>query len=121
MTKPLHAGHAACSGVMAALLAKAGFSAEPDILAQGYSFARMFAPDRVTVELSDGRRIQGRTGEARGHPGNPLTDDELEAKFRECTEGILSDEDIGGALVILARLEDLGQVSKFLNLFRKRA
>jgi 2-methylcitrate dehydratase PrpD len=262
MTKPLHAGHAARSGVMAALIAKEGFTAEPDILAQGYSFARVFGagrvPDlstvaenwanpwellesgitikrypccagnhssldvmlklvkdydikpeevrkitcevpglvigilhrhkprtaaearfslefamaaavkdraaglhqytdskvndpliravmkrveqsqmtqelmaelrggdlkgsRITVQLSDGRKIQGQTGEARGHPGDPLTDEELEAKFRECTEGILPDENTGKALILLARLENLDEISKLTNLFRKKA
>jgi 2-methylcitrate dehydratase PrpD len=38
----------------------------------------------VTVTLTDGRRLQRRVQHARGQPQNPLTDGELEAKFRDC-------------------------------------
>jgi 2-methylcitrate dehydratase PrpD len=46
MTKPLHAGHAAESGVTAAMLAKRGFTADSAILDAPLGFGGTFAPDR---------------------------------------------------------------------------
>jgi len=36
---------------------------------------------RVTVELADGRRMEALVPTRKGEPGNPLTADELRAKF----------------------------------------
>lgn len=46
MTKPLHAGHAAESGVTAALLAQRGLTADPAILDAPLGFGGVFAPDK---------------------------------------------------------------------------
>jgi 2-methylcitrate dehydratase PrpD len=46
MTKPLHAGHAAESGVTAALLAQRGFTADPAIFDAPLGFGSTFAPGR---------------------------------------------------------------------------
>ncbi|MCS7206514.1 MAG: MmgE/PrpD family protein [Dehalococcoidia bacterium] len=43
MTKPLHPGHAAWGGVMAALLAREGFTARADVLEAPYGFMDAFA------------------------------------------------------------------------------
>jgi 2-methylcitrate dehydratase PrpD len=43
MTKPLHAGHAARSGIMAALLGMRGFTASPEALEGGSGYFRSFA------------------------------------------------------------------------------
>lgn len=45
MTKPLHAGHAASNGVMAALLAQQGFTANDSIIEAPKGYARMFGFD----------------------------------------------------------------------------
>ena len=37
----------------------------------------------VTVKLSDGRTLVKRVDQAKGQPRNPLTDAELEVKFRD--------------------------------------
>ena len=44
-TKPLHAGRAAASGVLAAQLARRGFSASGDVLDDGQGFVGIYAPD----------------------------------------------------------------------------
>lgn len=60
MTKPLHAGLAARNGVVAALLAQQGFTADADILDAPLGFCRLFtqgegdyAPERITANLGD--------------------------------------------------------------------
>lgn len=43
MTKPLHAGYAARSGVLAALLAREGFTASPDVMENRYGYLAVFS------------------------------------------------------------------------------
>jgi 2-methylcitrate dehydratase PrpD len=38
----------------------------------------------IEIELADGRRIEGRADFGKGSPANPMSDDELATKFREC-------------------------------------
>jgi len=45
MTKPLHSGHAAQSGVRAALLASKGFTADPDIFEGDLGYGSVMTPD----------------------------------------------------------------------------
>ncbi|MFC1864201.1 MmgE/PrpD family protein [Chloroflexota bacterium] len=45
MTKPLHAGKAAASGIQAALLAQAGFTADTSIIEAPMGFAKVFGHD----------------------------------------------------------------------------
>ncbi len=42
MTKPLHAGYAARNGVLAATMAREGFTASPDVLLHRFGFAKVF-------------------------------------------------------------------------------
>jgi 2-methylcitrate dehydratase PrpD len=57
MTKPLHAGHAAQMGVRAALLAREGFTADPDIFEGEIGYNRVmtiddaYDPDEITEGL----------------------------------------------------------------------
>lgn len=71
---------------------------------------------RVTVELEDGRIIRSSAGEARGHPGDPLTDEELDTKFRECSMGILPEKNIDRALSIIAELENLEKLDSLTRI-----
>ena len=45
---------------------------------------------RVTVKLEDGRTLKEQVDDPRGHPMNPMTDEEVGAKFVELTEGLLT-------------------------------
>ena len=53
MTKPLHAGNAARNGVVAALLARDGFTANPGILEGEFSFYNMFSGGKVTEPTNE--------------------------------------------------------------------
>lgn len=46
---------------------------------------------RVTLTLSDGATLASATTRARGNPDNPLPDDELRRKFRDCAEPVLGE------------------------------
>jgi len=43
-------------------------------------------PNRITVTLNDGRKLVQEVEFPRGHAGNPMTDQEVEAKFRLAVE-----------------------------------
>ena len=43
-------------------------------------------PNRITVTLNDGRKLVREVEFPRGHAGNPMTDQEVEAKFRLAVE-----------------------------------
>jgi 2-methylcitrate dehydratase PrpD len=58
MTKPLHAGNAARNGVVSAELAASGFTGNPDIFGDGFSFGRMFG-DKEISELLDTEKDLG--------------------------------------------------------------
>lgn len=45
---------------------------------------RSLAPATVRIATNDGRRLEARATDTRGHPGNPLSAEELVAKFRGC-------------------------------------
>jgi hypothetical protein len=38
----------------------------------------------IDIELTDGRKISGRADFGKGSPANPMSDQELADKFREC-------------------------------------
>lgn len=50
MTKATHCGHAAASGLDAALLASRGFTANPDVLEAPKGFIRTYYPDRFDAD-----------------------------------------------------------------------
>ncbi len=50
-------------------------------------------PNDVTITCADGTRVNKRVDFPRGHAGNPMTDDEVVAKFRRMANGVMSDAD----------------------------
>lgn len=56
MTKPLHAGHAAEVGLRATLLARDGFTADPDVLEEKLGYGNVMTPDGEydPSEVTDG-------------------------------------------------------------------
>ena len=56
------------------------FGVHPEAEAAGYEKMTTL----IDIELTDGRRIGGRADFGKGSPANPMSDEELVAKFREC-------------------------------------
>ena len=46
-------------------------------------------PNRLTLHMKDGRVYKKTVKYPRGHAGNPMTDEEVEAKFRALVEGVI--------------------------------
>jgi 2-methylcitrate dehydratase PrpD len=67
---------------------------------------------RMTVRLADGRVLEERITAARGTPGNPLTRDELEGKFRRLAEVVLPVERVDRLVETLRRLPDVRDLAE---------
>ncbi len=63
-----------------AMIEKVDYGVHPEAEAAGYEKMTTI----IDIELTDGRKISGRADFGKGSPANPMTDDELANKFREC-------------------------------------
>jgi len=87
---------------------------DPEIEARGHEKIR----SRLEVVLKDRRKIVRDSGEAyRGGPDNPLSDEELQAKFSDCSEKILNAAARQKIFAAVARLDDLEEMKEFTALF----
>jgi 2-methylcitrate dehydratase len=74
-------------------------------------------PNRLTVTLADGRKLVEEVEFPRGHAGNPMTDQEVEAKFRLAVEPTYGKERVGQILARCWELEALTSVTDLIRLF----
>ncbi len=74
------------------------------------------SPNWVRIELRSGKVIDKRVSYGRGHPKNPMTDDEVETKFRTLARSVLSKQKINQALKQLWRLEEVQDLGSLLSL-----
>ncbi|HEX6102939.1 MAG TPA: MmgE/PrpD family protein [Alphaproteobacteria bacterium] len=88
---------------------------DPGIEAMGWDKIR----SRIEVTTADGRRLERWADERyRGGPDNPLSDAELEGKFRDCAGGLMDEERIQAVFELvweLDRLEDVGRLLPLLS------
>ncbi len=62
------------------MIGRIDFGVHPEAEAAGYEKMTTI----IDIELTDGRRISGRADFGKGSPANPMSDDEVADKFREC-------------------------------------
>jgi 2-methylcitrate dehydratase len=74
-------------------------------------------PNRVTVTLADGQRLMREVEFPRGHARNPMTDAEVEHKFRALVEPRYGKERAGRILAACWALEKLRTVGEVIGLF----
>jgi 2-methylcitrate dehydratase PrpD len=79
-----------------------------------------FERGTLDVLLTDGTRRQGAVLAPRGHPKAPLSDAELEAKFRDCAAHALSPRGVDTTLARLSRFGDLARVSELTEVLSPR-
>jgi 2-methylcitrate dehydratase len=72
-------------------------------------------PNRITLSLADGRKLVREVEFPRGHAGNPMTDEEVEAKFRRVVEPRYGK---AKADAVLARCWDLERLTSVTDLIR---
>ena len=80
------------------------------------SLAKKFS--EVTIRLTGGQRLDRRVDIAKGQPQNPLTDAELEVKFRDCAARALPADRIDPLLAAVRSLESVPDVSAVCRLLR---
>lgn len=75
-------------------------------------------PSRIEIVLDDGRRLERRCQCPKGHPLNPLTDQELESKFVGLCEKRMPMAQIRQLLDTLWSLETLGDINTLTHQLR---
>src|SRR5579872_6062620 len=72
-------------------------------------------PNRVTVTLKDGSQLTAENEFPRGHDQNPMTDEEVAAKFHAMAKGRLDAAQTGKILDLCWRLDQLDDVGALLQ------
>jgi 2-methylcitrate dehydratase len=72
---------------------------------------------RVTITLQDGSHATHQTDIAKGDPADPMTDDELKAKFLANGRGLLSEDQLGRAIQVTQELEAIEDLQHYMSLF----
>ncbi len=75
-------------------------------------------PNRITVRLKDGRTLTEENTFPRGHARNPMSDEEVEAKFFVLTEWALSRQRQDEVLQFIWNLESQDNLSPLMALLR---
>src|SRR5207244_10010642 len=74
-------------------------------------------PNRLTVTLANGRTLTKEVEFPRGHAHNPMTDAEVEKKFRLLVEPRYGKEKADRILAVCSKLESLRRVEDLMELF----
>ena len=89
-------------------------------IAENPDFTKAF-PDSLTSEITvttrSGRRYTERTAYPKGHARNPMSDQDIERKFRDLSSAALSPAQAAAALAFLRDLEKAPDVRQLLDLF----
>ncbi|MCS7137581.1 MAG: MmgE/PrpD family protein, partial [Candidatus Caldarchaeum sp.] len=76
-------------------------------------------PNRVSVKLADERRLHAEEAIPRGHYKNPMTDEEVRAKFNRLTSRLLTEEKQRQIVETVERFEKLDSVDEFVEVLVK--
>jgi 2-methylcitrate dehydratase len=74
-------------------------------------------PNRIVVTLADGRTLTKEVSFPRGHAGNPMTDAEVEAKFRRAVEPRYGKSKADAMLARCWDFEKLTSVTELIRMF----
>jgi 2-methylcitrate dehydratase PrpD len=98
-----------------AMIEKIDYGVHPEAEAAGYEKMTTI----IDIDLVDGRRIGGRADFGKGSPANPMTDEELANKFRECAAwGRLpkaNAEQVVELVFGLERVKNINQLTRLLQ------
>jgi len=98
-----------------ALIEKVNFGVHAEAEAAGFDKMTTI----IEIELTDGKVIKGRADFGKGSPANPMTDDELAEKFRQCASWAkFSREKTEAVLGLLWKIDQLADVNELTKLLR---
>jgi 2-methylcitrate dehydratase PrpD len=101
-----------------AMIEKIEYGVHPVAEAAGYEKMTTI----IDIELADGRKISGSADFGKGSPANPMTDDELANKFRECAAwGKLPRADAEEIIDMVFALEKLKNIRELTRLLQTGA
>ncbi|MBC7248258.1 MAG: MmgE/PrpD family protein [Actinobacteria bacterium] len=72
----------------------------------------------VVVHLKSGERVEGKTEKPLGEPGNPMSDEQIFDKYRECVGNVIGFQVAEDTLGMLRRMEDLDDVNSLMQAYR---
>lgn len=99
------------------LIQRVSFGMHPEAEAAGFDKMTTI----IEIELTDGGVVKGRADFGKGSPANPMTDEELADKFRQCAAwGGLDREQTQAVLDRVWRIEELADVGELTKLLRRR-
>ena len=98
-----------------AMIKKVHFGVHPEAEAAGFDKMTTI----IEVELDGGSVVKGQADFGKGSPTNPMTDEELAEKFRQCAAwGRLSGDQTKKVLDLVWRIEELNDVGELTKLLR---
>jgi 2-methylcitrate dehydratase PrpD len=99
-----------------AMIAKVNFGVHPDAEAAGFDKMTTI----IEIETSDGQVYKGQADFGKGSPANPMSDDELSEKFRQCAAwGGLDAAATKAVLDKVWKIEELRDVNELTKLLRR--
>jgi 2-methylcitrate dehydratase PrpD len=75
----------------------------------------------VEIEMADGKKFASFCEHPRGSFENPLTREQIEAKFRTYAKGVITDAHAEEVIATVSRLEELSSVRRLMDLLRGSA
>ena len=69
-------------------------------------------PNHITVTMTGGKKVDKRVDFPRGHAENPMTDEEVVAKFRKLADGVVTDATADKIIDGCMRLDKLADLSE---------
>ncbi len=75
---------------------------------------------QIQVVTRSGQRLIERAEYPKGHARNPMTDADVEKKFRDLSSGVLASDQIDAALGALWRLEDADRIGPIVDVFTRK-
>ena len=73
------------------------------------------APIRIIIKLRSGREVEGFTAYLRGHVNNPMSEDEVEEKFRRLTGSVLTREEQEEVIRLVKDFENLTNINTLIK------
>jgi 2-methylcitrate dehydratase PrpD len=73
-------------------------------------------PTVVRVTLRDGRTVSRQVDRAKGQPQNPLSDEELVAKYLDCAATVLGPQEAKSSLQMMQQLEDMRNIGELMDI-----
>jgi 2-methylcitrate dehydratase PrpD len=75
----------------------------------------------VSIKLKNGQEYSVKAVIAKGMPGNPLTREEFEVKYRDCASIVLSKADVEKSLLLLNNLKNESSMDPLIKILNKQA